>query len=284
MKIHTTFVIFAIAITQMLFLKASHSQEQVHASTARKAIDPGKHFSTAIEAGDYVFLSGAVGTDAQNKVIPGGVKMEVHHIMAQFEQTLARSGLSLKDIVKTTVYLRHGKDFAAMNAVYQSYFPNDPPARTTVVVGFPDKTLNVEIDAIAYRSPMSRIKTPAVIMHASAPPPLHALEALPAEQLSELITRQYLHGTQSTFVRWEMKKGAVIPMHQHPNEQVTWITKGRAEVEVGGKQYVMQAGDMIIIPPDVPHKFVFTEDTVDIDFFSPARQDWIDGSASYLPQ
>ncbi len=78
-----------------------------------------------------------------------------------------------------------------------------------------------------------------------------------------------------------MKKGAVVPVHHHANEQITWIVAGEAEVYSQGKKYVMRAGDIMIIPPNVPHEFTFTEDTIDIDIFSPQRQDWIDGTTSY---
>jgi quercetin dioxygenase-like cupin family protein len=111
---------------------------------------------------------------------------------------------------------------------------------------------------------------------------LYHLDAQPIEQVSPLIQRQYLHGSQSTFTKWIMKKGAVVPLHHHANEQITWITQGEVEVYSQGRKYVMRAGDIMIIPPDVPHEFWFTQDTIDIDIFSPQRQDWMDGTADYL--
>jgi quercetin dioxygenase-like cupin family protein len=89
------------------------------------------------------------------------------------------------------------------------------------------------------------------------------LDAQPIEQVSPLIQRQYLHGSQSTFSKWTMTKGAVVPLHHHPNQQITWITQGETEVYSQGKKYVMHAGDIMIIPPNVPHKFWFTQDTID---------------------
>jgi quercetin dioxygenase-like cupin family protein len=106
---------------------------------------------------------------------------------------------------------------------------------------------------------------------------LYHLDAQPIEQVSPLIQRQYLHGSQSTFTKWIMKKGAGVPLHHHANEQITWITQGEAEVYSQGKKYVMHAGDIMIIPPNVPHEFWFTQDTIDIDIFSPQRQDWMTG-------
>jgi Cupin domain len=55
------------------------------------------------------------------------------------------------------------------------------------------------------------------------------------------------------FSKWIMKKGAVVPLHHHANEQITWITQGETEIYSQGKKYVMHAGDIVIIPPNVPH-------------------------------
>jgi quercetin dioxygenase-like cupin family protein len=123
---------------------------------------------------------------------------------------------------------------------------------------------------------------PQVSLHMGQTPVLYGLADQPVEHVSPLIDRQVIYGAQSTFVVWTMKKGAVVPLHHHPNEQITWITKGRAEVYSGGKKYVMNAGDLMVIPPNVPHEFVITEETIDIDIFAPQRQDWIDGTADYL--
>ena len=116
--------------------------------------------------------------------------------------------------------------------------------------------------------------------HSAIPPVLYQLDQQPVEQISPLVQRQYLVGAQSTFVKWTVKKGGVFPLHHHANEQVTWITEGRCEVTSQGKKFIMTAGTVMVIPPNTPHEFVCTEDTVDIDFFAPQRQDWIDGVPS----
>jgi quercetin dioxygenase-like cupin family protein len=116
--------------------------------------------------------------------------------------------------------------------------------------------------------------------HSAAMPELYELDAQPIEQISPLVQRQMLNGAQSTLVKWTVKKGGVFPLHHHVNEQITWITKGRCEVYSQGKKFVLNAGTVLVIPPNVPHEFTCTEDTVDIDFFAPQRQDWIDGIPS----
>lgn len=122
---------------------------------------------------------------------------------------------------------------------------------------------------------------PGVSLHSAAHPLLYDLDAQPIEQMGPLLQRQYLHGTHSTFVKWTAKKGAVVPLHHHCHGQITWITQGRAEVYSQGKKYVLTAGSLLMLPPNVPHEFLFTEDSIDIDIFTPQRQDWIDGTASY---
>jgi quercetin dioxygenase-like cupin family protein len=123
---------------------------------------------------------------------------------------------------------------------------------------------------------------PGISPHLAGEAQLFHLDAQPVEQVNDLLRRQYFYGTNVTFVKWIAKKGAVIPLTHHLNEQVTWFTEGRAEVYSQGRKYIMKAGDVMIIPPNVPHEFIYTEDTIDIDIFAPGRQDWIDGTATYL--
>ncbi|MBU3078079.1 cupin domain-containing protein [Sphingomonas quercus] len=116
--------------------------------------------------------------------------------------------------------------------------------------------------------------------HSAAEPLLYRLDVQPVEQVSPLVQRQYLSGGQSTFVQWTVKASGVFPLHHHANEQITWITKGRCEVFSQEKKFVLTAGSVLIIPPNVPHEFRCTEDSIDIDFFAPGRQDWADGTPS----
>ncbi len=118
--------------------------------------------------------------------------------------------------------------------------------------------------------------------HYRALPTLYELDATEKEQLSDKITRQYVMGSQSMLVKWTLKKGAVIPLHFHPNEQVTWITEGSVKVLSQGKEFIVKAGGVLIIPAYVPHEFLALEDTIDIDFFTPVREDWLNDTASYI--
>jgi quercetin dioxygenase-like cupin family protein len=121
-----------------------------------------------------------------------------------------------------------------------------------------------------------------ITKHYLAQPNLYQLDNISKEKLSNKITRQYIMGSQSMLVKWTLQKEAVIPLHFHPNEQVTWITKGSVKVFSQGKEFLVKAGGVIIIPPNVPHEFLALEDTIDIDFFTPVREDWLNNTASYI--
>jgi len=121
-------------------------------------------------------------------------------------------------------------------------------------------------------------------LHSAAAPELYALDAQPIEQVSSGLQRQYLNGTNMTFVKWIAKKGATVPLQHHVNEQFTWITQGACEVYSQGKKYWMKSGDVMLIPANIPHEFIFVEDTIDIDIFAPGRQDWIDAAMINRPK
>lgn len=121
-----------------------------------------------------------------------------------------------------------------------------------------------------------------ISQHYSAQPNLYKLDDMAKEKISDTITRQYIMGSESMLVKWTLKKGAVIPLHFHPNEQITWITSGSVKVVSQGKEFIVKAGDVLIIPPNVPHEFTALEDTIDIDYFTPVRADWLNNTASYI--
>jgi len=108
------------------------------------------------------------------------------------------------------------------------------------------------------------------------------LKQLPSKPVNELLTRGMISGEQGTIGYFTYKKGAVVPTHQHVNEQYSLITKGSVQVKILDKEFIVKAGDGIIIPPNVPHSFTALEDdTIDIDFFIPSRRDWIEGKDNY---
>ena len=116
---------------------------------------------------------------------------------------------------------------------------------------------------------------PMISNHCTAMPQFFAdFDDCVVEKLSETTSRQFVMGSQSMLVKWMFKKGAVVPLHFHPNEQITWIISGLAEVKSQGKTFLLKTGSVLVFPPYVPHEILILEDTIDIDVFSPIRNDW----------
>jgi quercetin dioxygenase-like cupin family protein len=102
------------------------------------------------------------------------------------------------------------------------------------------------------------------------------------EPLNPKIDREMVVGDQIMLARVLMKKGAHVPLHQHHNEQVTYILEGALKFSVGGKEVVVRAGEVLCIPPNMPHEAWAEEDTVDLDVFNPPREDWLNKTDAYL--
>jgi quercetin dioxygenase-like cupin family protein len=111
---------------------------------------------------------------------------------------------------------------------------------------------------------------------------LHRWSDIAPEPMNPLLTRQFVSGEKGMAARIMLKKGCLVPEHSHPNEQIALILSGALEFKVEGKTIVVRAGELIVLPPNVPHSALALEDTEDIDFFSPPRQDWLDGTDAYL--
>jgi quercetin dioxygenase-like cupin family protein len=109
---------------------------------------------------------------------------------------------------------------------------------------------------------------------------------IPAEAMNPLLTRKFITGEQAMIARVDLKKGCIVPRHSHPNEQLAWITEGALKFtleENGGQtEVVVGAGEVLVIPANVPHMAEALEDTVDFDIFAPPRQDWISKDDAYL--
>lgn len=102
------------------------------------------------------------------------------------------------------------------------------------------------------------------------------------EQLNPLIGRQFIVGSNIMVARVLLKKGATVPTHRHVNEQVTYILEGALKFWIDGKEIVVKAGEVLTIPPNMPHKAEALADTVDLDVFNPPRADWMNKDDDYL--
>jgi 2-iminobutanoate/2-iminopropanoate deaminase len=123
------------------------NREVIFTENAPKAIGP---YSQAIIISNQVFTAGQAGVIPQtSEIIAGGIKAETQQTLTNIKNILEAAGSSLEMVVKTTVYLRDINDFSSMNEVYATYFPVNPPARTTIQAGALPRNVAVEIDAIA---------------------------------------------------------------------------------------------------------------------------------------
>jgi quercetin dioxygenase-like cupin family protein len=106
--------------------------------------------------------------------------------------------------------------------------------------------------------------------------------SIPVESLNPLLGLQFVVGQDVMLARVLLKKGCIVPEHSHPNEQITFILDGALKFWIGGKEIVVNSGEVLTIPPNVPHKAEALEDTVDFDVFNPPRADWMNKTNSYL--
>lgn len=112
--------------------------------------------------------------------------------------------------------------------------------------------------------------------------PVYDWSQVRKEQVNPEIARQVIHGEKMTVARFFLKKGAVVPEHSHANEQITMLEQGRVRLIISGAEKLAVAGQVIVIPPNAPHKVVALEDSVAMDLFAPVREDWIRGDDTYL--
>jgi unsaturated pyranuronate lyase len=108
---------------------------------------------------------------------------------------------------------------------------------------------------------------------------------MPKEALNPDLGRRLIAGERLMLAHVYLEKGCVVPQHSHHNEQLTYILEGKLRFWLGedGSTVVdVAAGEVLHIPPNLPHKAEALETTLDVDVFSPPREDWLDGSDAYL--
>lgn len=108
-------------------------------------------YSTAVEANDMIYISGQLPIHPATGEIIGDIRNATWQILKNIQAILKKTDLDLSNIVKTTIFLKNIKDFSVVNEVYADFFPNDPPARSTVEVSVLPKGALIEIEAIAAR-------------------------------------------------------------------------------------------------------------------------------------
>ena len=124
----------------------------------------------------------------------------------------------------------------------------------------------------------------AVTKNAPGKTPLQYVpwNTIPLEDLNPLLQRQFVVGQEIMLARVLLKKGCIVPEHSHHNEQLTYILEGALKFWIDGKEIVVNAGEVLTIPPNMPHRAEALVDTVDLDIFDPPRADWINKTDAYL--
>ncbi len=117
-------------------------------------------------------------------------------------------------------------------------------------------------------------------------PQLVRWQDVPLELLNPLLERQYLSGRQMTVAQIHLKKGCVVPSHSHENEQISMVLSGQLRFTFNRdgsfEQYTVRQGEVLVIPANFTHSAEALEDTLNLDIFSPRREDWMSGADAYL--
>jgi quercetin dioxygenase-like cupin family protein len=114
---------------------------------------------------------------------------------------------------------------------------------------------------------------------------LYTWEQMPKETVSPMLDRRLITGDRMMLAHVYLKKGCIVPKHSHENEQITYILEGALKFHLGEDQtreQIVRAGEVLVIPSNVPHMAEALEDTLDVDIFDPPRQDWLNKTDSYL--
>jgi quercetin dioxygenase-like cupin family protein len=113
----------------------------------------------------------------------------------------------------------------------------------------------------------------------------HRWEELPSERVNDMMSRQLITGSGLMLAHVRFKEGAVVPTHSHHNEQMTYVLEGAMRFFIGegaGEEFMVRAGEVVVIPSNVPHRAEVLEDTLEMDVFTPPRRDWLEGTDEYL--
>jgi reactive intermediate/imine deaminase len=144
--------IVVLAVITMAFLQSPSSKQIVKAGP-----DLGLPFSPAVKAGGLIYVSGTVATDANGRIAAGDISAQTRRTLDNLAAILDAAGSSLANVACAMVYLKNARDFGAMNDVYRSYWPKDPPARTTVAAALALPEALVEISMVAIPNGGERI-------------------------------------------------------------------------------------------------------------------------------
>jgi unsaturated pyranuronate lyase len=110
---------------------------------------------------------------------------------------------------------------------------------------------------------------------------LHRWDEIALEKVTEMLSRKIVSGEREMLVQIYVKRGCLVPMHAHESEQMTYVLQGAIKFLVGGEEITVREGEVLHIPSGIEHQAEALEDTFELDFFSPIRQDWLDTTDEY---
>ena len=111
---------------------------------------------------------------------------------------------------------------------------------------------------------------------------LHRWYEIALEKVTEVISRKIVTGEREMLTQIYLKRGALVPMHKHESEQITYVLQGGLKFLVGGDEVIVREGEVLVIPSWLEHQAEALDDTLTLDIFSPIRQDWLDGTDDYF--
>ena len=111
---------------------------------------------------------------------------------------------------------------------------------------------------------------------------LHRWDEIALEKITEMISQKIVAGEREMVTQIYLKRGALVPMHSHESEQMTYVLQGGLRFLINGEEITVREGEVLHIPSWVPHQAEAIDDTFEMDVFSPIRQDWLDGTDTYF--
>ena len=116
----------------------------------------------------------------------------------------------------------------------------------------------------------------------SATARLHRWDEIALEKITELMSQKIVAGANQMLAQTYLKQGALVPMHAHPSEQMTYVLQGALKFLIAGEEITVREGEVLHIPSWVEHQAEALDDTFELDLFAPIRQDWLDHTDSYF--
>lgn len=111
---------------------------------------------------------------------------------------------------------------------------------------------------------------------------VHTWKDMPWEQVTPSVGRRFITGTNEMISQVKLSKRALVPEHEHESEQISYLLEGVLQFHIAGEELIVHAGQVVVIPPHVPHSVITIEDALAVDVFSPIRHDWLNHTDTYF--